>query len=106
MSATAPATVCASGSGLRVGFVLKGAIAMELEFGENVIGWGCRERRIPGLFVAIGRHGVFLCRNGRAHRGLRGDERRRADRTCTAKRPKQSGGWREPAILLRDVKRL
>jgi hypothetical protein len=34
--------------------------------------------------------------------------RRRADRTYTAERerqrPKRSGGWRMPAILLRDVK--
>jgi hypothetical protein len=29
---------------------------------------------------------AFLVRIGRAHRGLRGDERRRADRTCTAER--------------------
>jgi hypothetical protein len=27
-----------------------------------------------------------FCRIGRAHRGLHGDERRRADRTCTAER--------------------
>jgi hypothetical protein len=29
---------------------------------------------------------VSFCRIGRAHRGLHGDERRRADRTCTAER--------------------
>jgi hypothetical protein len=30
--------------------------------------------------------GASLRRIGRAHRGLHGDEKRRADRTCTAER--------------------
>ena len=38
-----------------------------------------------GVFV-VGRHGASCCRIDRAHRGLRGDERRRADRACTAER--------------------
>ena len=41
----------------RVGFVLEGAIAVKLELGEDVIGRGCRVRRLVGLFVVVDRHG-------------------------------------------------
>ena len=40
MSAMAPATMSRFGQRPRVGFVLEGAIAVELEFGEDVIGRG------------------------------------------------------------------
>ena len=40
MSATAPATALGFGQRPRVGFVLEGAVAVELEFGEDVIGRG------------------------------------------------------------------
>jgi hypothetical protein len=43
---------------------------------------------------------AFLGRIGHAHRGLHGDERRQADRTCTAERSdsgrskaKDGGSW-------------
>jgi hypothetical protein len=40
---------------------------------------------------------VLLFRIGRAHRGLHGDERRRADRTGTAKRSAAAGAKRRMA---------
>jgi hypothetical protein len=40
MSATAPATDVGFGQRPRVGLVLEGAVAVELEFGEDVIGRG------------------------------------------------------------------
>ena len=69
----------------RIGLVLKRTIAVELQFGEDVVGRGCN-------VTARGRcrHGrlswsASFCRIGRANRGLHGDKRRRADRTCTAR---------------------
>ena len=44
----------------RVGLVLEGAIAVELELGEDVIGRGCRLRRLVVLFVVVDRHGGVL----------------------------------------------
>jgi len=38
-----------------------------------------------------------FCRIGRAHRGLHGDERRRADRTCTAERSEAAEAKRRMA---------
>ena len=40
MSAMAPAMCLRFGERPRVGFVLEGAVAVELEFGEDVIGRG------------------------------------------------------------------
>ena len=40
MSATAAATMTGFGQRSRVGFVLEGAVAVKLEFGEDVIGRG------------------------------------------------------------------
>jgi len=51
---------------------------------------------------------ALLGRIGRAHRGLHGDKKRRAERTCTAERSGSgrsvSGGRRGAAILFRDAK--
>jgi hypothetical protein len=51
---------------------------------------------------------AILCRIGRDHRGLRGDHsdgRRNGPNPEQSGGPKRSGGWRRPAILLRDAKR-
>ncbi len=45
-------------------------------------------RRLVTGVVVFGRHGASLLRIDRAHRGLLGDERRRADRTCTRSKAK------------------
>ena len=93
----------------RVGFVLEGTIAVKLEFGEDVVGRGCRMRRLIGLFVVVDRHGGFPW-SGRP-RPSRPSWRRKAaggpdlHRGAKRQRPERSGGWREPAILFRDVKR-
>jgi hypothetical protein len=44
----------------RVGLVLEGAIAVELELGKDVIGRGCRLRRLIVLLVVVDRHGGVL----------------------------------------------
>jgi hypothetical protein len=43
----------------RVGLVLEGAIAVKLEFGEDVIGWGCGVRWLVVCFVVLDRHSGF-----------------------------------------------
>src|SRR6185312_14740280 len=40
-----------------VGFVLQGAVAVKLEFGEDVIGRGCGVRRLVACVVVFDRHG-------------------------------------------------
>ena len=93
----------------RVGFVLEGAIAVKLEFGEDVIGRGCGVRQLVVCLVVLDRHGGFPWSD--RPRSSRPSWRRKAaggpdlHRGAQRQRPKQSGGWREPAILLRDVKR-
>ena len=59
MSATAPAIGLRFGQRSRVGFVLEGAIAVELEFGEDVIGRGCACAGLEVGVVVVGRHGGF-----------------------------------------------
>ena len=43
----------------RIGLVLEGTVAVELKFGEDVVGRGCRVRRLVAGVVVIGRHGRF-----------------------------------------------
>ena len=92
----------------QVGLVLEGAIAIELEFsrGRDRSEMRCAAARCRCRHVRSS-WGASLRPIDRAHRGLHGDERRQADRTCTrseAKGRSVSGGWRRPAILFRDVK--
>ena len=57
----------------RVGVVLKGTVAVELEFGEDRRGGGSGVRRFA---IGSAGHGVCLLADDRAHRGLPGDEDR------------------------------
>ena len=59
MSATAAATMTGFGQRSRVGFVLEGAVAVKLEFGEDVIGRGCGVWLLVVGLVALDRHGGF-----------------------------------------------
>src|SRR3546814_1952049 len=63
-----------------VGFVLEGAEAVKLEFGEDVVGRGRGVFGFEASVVVIGAHGVLPRRIDRDRRGLHGDERRRAER--------------------------
>jgi hypothetical protein len=93
----------------RVGFVLERAVTVKLEFGKDVIGWGCGVWLLVVGLVALDRHGGFPCSD--RPRSSRPSWRRKAaagpdlHRRAQRQRPQRSEGWREPAILLRDVKR-
>jgi len=94
----------------RVGFVLEGAIAVKLECGKDVISWGRGVWLLVVGLVALDRHGGFPWSDW--SRSSRPSWRRKAaggpdlHRGAQRQRPERSGGWREPAILPRDVKRL
>ena len=93
----------------RVGLVLEGAIAVKLQFVQDVVGRGCGVRRLVAGVVVIDRHGDFLSSD--RPRPSRPSWRRKAaggpdlHRRAKRQRPKRSGGWRQPTILFRDVKR-
>jgi hypothetical protein len=70
----------AFGKRARVGFVLEGTEAVELQLGENVIG---RRRAVVGFEVVVGGHEMLRRWIDRDPRGLHGDGRRRAGRPCT-----------------------
>ena len=69
----------------RIGFGVKRAIAVELEFVEETFGRGGFVRRFEAVSSRSVMSGGPSRRIGRAHRGLPGDERRRAARTGTAR---------------------
>ena len=89
-----------------VGFVLEGAVSVELEFGQDRGGRGFGMVRLAVGERAIGHRGGSPA--DRAHRGLRRRRRAGAARACTAgrqpERPEQSGGRCGTAILFRDAK--
>ena len=94
----------------RVGFVLEGAIAVKLEFGEDVVGRGCGVRQFVVCLVVLGRHGelpfvrsaapiaAFMATKGGGRTGPAPPSAATA-----AEATAEDGG--QPAILSRDVKR-
>ena len=70
----------------RVGLVLEGTVAVELEFGQDVVG---RRGCVLGFKVVLLGHGMLRSLD-RAPRGLHGDESRRAGRTCTRQRQRRA----------------
>ena len=107
MSASAVRTLLFFGQRPCVGFVLEGAVAVELEFGEERRGGRLGVVRLVIGVEVVGHRGLPPA-SDRAHRGLRRRRRPGADRACTAarlrERPQRSGGRRGTAILLRDAK--
>ena len=90
----------------RVGFVLEGTIAVELQFGENALGWGGREcaarsrgrrDRIVMALSFAGSAATFAA--FMASEGGKQEPARTAQR-----RPKRSGGWRSGGYFVSRCK--